>query len=301
MINESLARAHENRGWPVRSTNPSLVGQVAGRYRIVSRLGRGGTADVYLAEHPPTRRRVAIKVLSTLLAGDGEAMVRFLEEAHAANASRHPNVVEVLGAAALSDGRPFIVMELLEGETLSAALRRTGSLDPATAVRYTVETACALSAIHGQGIVHRDLKPDNLFLVADPARPDRSTVKVLDFGVARLAGTIGQPRAGAIVGTPLYMSPEQCVNPEQVDVRSDIYALGLILYEMLSGAPPFVADALGAIIHMHRNVPPWPLCQRVPSVPRALAAVVHRALAKCPEFRFRSAEEMARATWAALG
>jgi eukaryotic-like serine/threonine-protein kinase len=274
-----------------------LLTWIYGRYRIRSRLAEGETGTVYLAEHRGSGRQVAVKVLRPERARDPEAAARFLDEIQAAGAVRDPHIVEVLDAGALADGRPYMVMELLHGESLSRALRR-GRLPPALAVEYAAQAASGLDAIHARGIVHRDLKPDNLFLAVDPARRGAGLLKILDFGAAALAGQ-GARGAGSL-GTPLYMSPEQCAGNGAVDGRSDIYALGLVLYEMLCGAPPFRSERLSQILEMHCRQPPEPLLERLPTLPRALAEVVHRALAKSPDDRFASAAEMAAAARAAL-
>jgi serine/threonine protein kinase len=289
-------------GWhPVPPRPRTSLGWV-GRYRLLSLLDQGASGEVYRAEEHPGGRPVAVKVLSSSLVAHPPAVARFLDEVRSARALRHPNVIEVLDWGSRPGGGPFLVMELLRGEKLTCRLAQTGALPPPVAVDYAVQTASALAAIHDRGIVHRDLKPDNLFLVAGgaPGRCDR--IKVLDFGEAKRPGAVEayQTHAGALIGTPLYMSPEQCEGARELDARSDLYALGLILYEMLCGLPPFAARTLSEIIHMHRHLRPPRLRGRAPSVPRRLAAVVHRALAKRPADRFSSAAEMAAAARAAL-
>ena len=266
-----------------------MIGQLFGNYRAVSLLGEGGMGAVYLAEHPAIGRRVAVKVLHRNLSLDQQLLARFLNEARAANAIRHPNIIEILDSGALPDGMPFLVMELLEGESLAQRIARLGRLPTRAALRFAYQTASALGAAHGKGIIHRDLKPDNMFIVPDQDVTDGERLKILDFGIAKLQeGTrvSVKTRTGALMGTPLYMSPEQCRGVREIDHRSDIYSLGIILYEMVSGRPPFVSDGFGDLVNMHLNMPVPSLRAAVPDVPAALEALIIRMLAKDPEQRF---------------
>jgi serine/threonine-protein kinase len=191
-------------------------------------------------------------------------------------------------------------MEYLAGESLSTRLRRTGVLPPEEAVDIVLQAASALGAAHVKGIVHRDLKPDNLFLVPDPLAPGRCTVKLLDFGIAKLdrgfkSGGVRNTLAGVLMGTPVYMSPEQCLGNVEVDHRSDMYSLGIILYELLCGTPPFVSDGQGELVYFHISAPPPALRRRNPNVPEALEAIVHRMLAKEPADRVQTMVDLQRA------
>jgi serine/threonine protein kinase len=267
-----------------------MIGEQFGNYRAVSLLGEGGMGAVYLAEHPGIGRRVAVKVLHKNYIRDEGLLTRFLNEARAANAIRHPNIIEILDSGTIADGTPFLVMELLEGESLGTRLRRVGALAIPTAVEFAYQTASALGAAHKKGIVHRDLKPDNLFVIPDPHEPERERIKVLDFGIAKLQqGSTGdsvKTRTGTLMGTPVYMSPEQCRGTRTVDHRSDIYSLGIIFFEMLVGQPPFVSEGFGELVNMHLNVAaPAPSSQRA-DIPPAIDAVVARMLAKNPDDRF---------------
>jgi eukaryotic-like serine/threonine-protein kinase len=272
-----------------------MIGQQFGNYRAVSLLGEGGMGAVYLAEHPAIGRRVAVKVLHKNYIRDENLLTRFLNEARAANAIRHPNIIEILDSGTIADGTPFLVMELLEGESLGTRIRRVGALSLQTSVEFCYQTASALGAAHKKGIVHRDLKPDNLFVVPDPHDPDRERIKVLDFGIAKLqqsANDSVKTRTGTLMGTPIYMSPEQCRGTKTVDHRSDIYSLGIIFFEMLCGQPPFVSEGFGELVNMHLNVaPPAPSSQN-PDISPTIDAIVLKMLAKNPEERFADMGEL---------
>jgi serine/threonine protein kinase len=274
-----------------------MIGQTVGNYRILKLLGEGGMGAVYLAEHPGIGRKAAVKVLHPGLAQNQEVVTRFFNEARAANAVRHPGIVEIFDFGTLASGATYIIMEFLEGESLAARIRRVGRLGIGEAVDLASQTADALGAAHGKGIVHRDLKPDNLFLIPDSHAPGREAVKVLDFGIAKLSldassgsGSV-KTRTGTIMGTPVYMSPEQCRGTKEVDHRTDIYALGVILYEMVCGEPPFVSEGHGDLIYMHIGTPPPPPRIHNRSVPQELENVILKALAKEPSGRFQTMED----------
>jgi hypothetical protein len=258
-----------------------------------------------LAEHPGIGRRVAVKVLHKNYTRDEHLLARFLNEARAANAIRHPNIIEILDSGMLADGTPFLVMELLEGESLGTRLRQNGALPIATAVDFAYQTTSALGAAHAKGIVHRDLKPDNLFVVPDPHDAQRERVKVLDFGIAKLQqGSVAdsvKTRTGTLMGTPIYMSPEQCRGTRAVDHRSDIYSLGVIFYEMLVGQPPFVSEGFGELVNMHLNVPPASARSKRSDIPLAVDALVLKMLAKNPEDRYAEMTEVQGALKASGG
>ena len=281
---------------------PGLVGVTLGNYRVAGVLGRGGMGCVYLAEHVLIGRKVAIKVLDPLIADDAGSISRFFVEARSVNEIRHPNIVEVtdLGTHA---GRPFIVMEYLAGETLEHRLARKLKLPVEEAVHVGRQIASALGAAHERGLVHRDLKPANIMLVDHPDYP--SFVKVLDFGIAKLLGTANvaqhQTEVGSLLGTPAFMSPEQCLGDLQLDHRSDVYSLGVMMFLMLAGRLPFEGDAVGRLILAHVHQAPPQLAELQPDVPAALAAVVNRALAKKPQDRFGNMRELRRAMDEACG
>jgi serine/threonine protein kinase len=277
-----------------------MIGQTVGNYRILKLLGEGGMGAVYLAEHPGIGRKAAVKVLHPGMAQNEDVVTRFFNEARAANAVHHPGIVEIFDFGTLASGATYIIMEFLEGESLAARIRRVSRLGISDAVDLACQTAAALGAAHDKGIVHRDLKPDNLFLIRDTHAPGREAVKVLDFGIAKLSATTAgsgsvKTRTGSVMGTPVYMSPEQCRGTKEVDHRTDIYALGIILYEMVCGEPPFVSEGHGELIHMHIGTPPLPPRTHNPGIPQELEDVILKALAKDPNARFQTMEDFQNA------
>ena len=272
---------------------PLEAGQSFGNYRIVRLLGEGGFGEVYLAENPLIERRAAVKVLHTALARDAELVRRFLNEARAASAIRHRNIIEVFDAGVTADGAPYILMEFLEGVSLQKRLADKGRLPLPQALEIARQAASALAAAHAAGIVHRDLKPENLFLVPDAAAPGGERVKILDFGIAKIkraGGTGGTMRtqAGLIMGSPAYMSPEQCKDSADVDLRSDIYSFAIIIYEMLAGQTPYVAGSGTEMLIMHLTATPGPLRELAANVPAHVEAAVKRALSRSRDERFES-------------
>ena len=268
-----------------------LLGQLVGRYRVARMIGKGGMGEVYLGVQPDIGSRVAIKVLPPGGAENRVLVDRFFAEARAVNLIRHEGIVNVLDLSTLPDGRPYIVMEFLEGAPLSSFIDH-GALALGTLASLVIDVASALTAAHEHGIVHRDLKPDNVYVTA-AGRP-----KVLDFGIAKLRPELSAmevaTQTGALLGTPHYMSPEQALG-RAVDQRSDIYSLGVILFEAATARRPFEADSLFELLRHHVDTPPpSPLSLR-PDMPAAYADVILRALAKDPAARFQSADELARA------
>ncbi len=273
-----------------------MIGQSVGSYVITSLLGEGGMGKVYLARHSLIGRKAAVKILNPDISQDEESVSRFFTEARLVNDIRHPNIVEITDFGQFGSYY-CIVMELLEGETLAARLQRTRTLDEATAVRIFRQVTSALGAAHEQGMVHRDVKPENIFLRNHPDYPD--FVKVLDFGIAKLMGgnsLVGHhTKTGTVIGTPAYMSPEQCLGEASLDLRSDIYSLGVVLYEALTGRQPFVGDTLGRLIVCHVSETPIPPSNVNPHVSGGMSAVVMRALAKQSKDRFASMKEFREA------
>jgi len=260
-----------------------LVGTVVdGRYEVLDVLGEGGMGTVYRIRHKALERPLALKALRRDLSQDADLPARFIQEAKAAAAVEHPNVVQITDFGTLGTGQPYFVMELLEGDALSQIIRDHGPLTVARAVGITIHVAEALSAAHTAGVVHRDLKPDNIHVRRIGAQ---DVVKVLDFGLAKIAGTSKLTRAGMVFGTPHYMSPEQAAG-EPSDHRVDIYALGVVLFEMLTGKLPFEAESFTGVLaqHMYRE-PPRP--GEVLGIPLgAVEDVVLKCLTKKPSERY---------------
>jgi len=271
----------------------NLVGQTIGSYRVMRELGEGGMGCVYLAEHTLIGRKAAVKVLNPDISSDPEVVSRFFTEARAVNDIRHPNIVEVTDFGKFG-AYYCIVMEYLEGETLAARMGRVRLFDEPGVVRIMKQCTSALGAAHEQGLVHRDIKPENIFLRAHPDYPD--FVKLLDFGIAKLLTadeSVGhKTKTGSVLGTPSYMSPEQCLGEAALDIRSDVYSLGVVIYQMLTGQLPFTADTLGRLIVCHVNELPVPPSVINPSISRAMNDLVLRTLAKRPRDRFQSARDM---------
>lgn len=263
------------------------------RYRIVSHLARGGMADVYRGYDELLGRKVAIKVLHQQLSSDEAFVKRFRKEAQAAANLTHPNIVGIYDWGQF-DSTYFIVMELVEGRSLRDVLRSEGPLLPRRATEIAAEVAAALSVAHRAGLVHRDVKPGNILLAPD------GTVKVTDFGIARAWDDSQElTRTGAVMGTATYFSPEQAQG-SKVDERSDIYSLGVVLYEMLTGQPPFRGDSPVAVAYQHVSAEAPPPSQMNPDVPAELDAIVMKALQKDPAARYQTAEELRIDLWRAL-
>jgi len=270
------------------------VGQTIGNYRITAKLGEGGMGVVYLAEHPVIGKKVAMKAIHPELSRNADVISRFVTEAQAVNQIGHDNIVDIADFGNTPDGEFYFVMELLQGEPLSERLKREGALPAARALGIAMQIADALAASHEHGIVHRDLKPENVFLLHRGGSHD--FVKVLDFGLAKL--TVGEgrvthkTRTGYLMGTPYYMSPEQCEGKAEIDHRSDIYSLGVLLFEMLTGKVPFGGEGYGEIIVKHITMPPPSVRTIVADLRRDFDAVLYRALAKDRDSRFQTMREL---------
>ncbi|HEY6033592.1 MAG TPA: serine/threonine-protein kinase [Kofleriaceae bacterium] len=262
---------------------------VEGRYRIISTLGEGGMGSVFLAEHTLIKRKVAIKILHPELATDADVIERFMNEARAAGTLGHPNIVESTDMGFMHSHIPYIAFEFLEGALLTDEIYRLGGLPVRRAVRIATQIASGLHAAHNAGVVHRDLKSDNVFLTDKDDAFDH--VKVLDFGISRFL-SVDDKHKGMVLGTPEFMAPEQITDPEHVDCRADVYALGVILYEMLTARRPFAPDEdpRQVLQQIVRDAPP-PLLR--PEVPPALEEMIlTRLLAKQPGDRFQSMSEV---------
>jgi serine/threonine-protein kinase len=283
------------------SANDVLIGQTVGNYLVTQKLGEGGMGSVYLAEHPTIGKKVALKVLHPEFSSNPEVADRFFTEAKAVNAIGHPNIVDivdygVIQTASSKDRMVYFIMEYLSGVTLAQVIQTESPLPPERALMISLQVADALAASHRTGIVHRDLKPDNIILIQRGREPD--FVKLLDFGIAKLTGGGGasshKTRTGLVLGTPAYMSPEQCEGKPNVDHRTDVYALGICLYEMLTGRVPFIGEGYGEILVQHltaRPVEPSRYHMMSPHVEQ----VVLKALEKQPEMRYPTMDEFIRA------
>lgn len=275
----------------------SLVKSHIGGYRIVRILGEGGMGTVYEAVHDGIDRRVAVKILHPEYARKPEIVRRFLNEARAVNVVSHPGLVQISECGQSEDGTAFLVMEYLDGDTLGGRLKKRADkkLTEAQVVGFAWQLATALAAAHATGIVHRDLKPSNVMLVPDPTVLGGERVKLLDFGIAKLGQQIGRndglhTRTGVTMGTPSYMAPEQCLGAANVDGKADVYSLGVMMFEMLTGTPPFVADAELVLLNMHVSKAPPVLRTIAPTVSDAVAQLVQRMLSKAAGERPTMAE-----------
>ncbi len=260
---------------------------IAGRFRIECEIGTGGMGTVYRATQLGLERPVAVKIIKPEFAADLEVADRFLREARTMAKLRHPHAAMIFDAGNLPDGRHFIIMEFVEGVTLSEALARQGCFSPDRAVEIALQICDVLEEAHELGIIHRDLKPSNIML-------NERGVTVLDFGVAKVLASSSDTSthvstgSGQIVGTPRYMSPEQCVG-QKVGARSDLYSIGVLLYEMLAGRPPFIDPLPSAVLVKQATAAPPSLLQLCKNIPRPLALAVHTLLAKRPDDRPRTA------------
>jgi serine/threonine protein kinase len=307
---KGVARALVERGELTRFQAERLLagrtaGFVLGQYRILDMIGRGGTGRVYKAEHRALKRLVAIKVLAPALLRNERAVDLFLREVRAASQLIHPHIVTAYDAH-VAEGRHYLVLELVDGPNLEQLVRRQGPLDVGLACDYVRQAAEGLQCAHRLGMVHRDVKPANLLVrSAGPGRAP-GPLKISDFGLVRLqtpessAGQGSHPgtilvRENTVMGTPDFLSPEQARDLHRVDIRSDLYSLGCSFYYLLTGGVPFSGGKPVAKIIRHATEPPVPVDRHRPEVPRAVAEIVHRLMAKCPEERFQTPTELARA------
>ncbi len=254
-----------------------------GPYRLLRKLSQGGMGVVYECVHEAIERRVAIKVLNAEYTRNTEAVTRFFNEARAVNRIEHPGLVQIFDYGQLADGTAYIVMEFLKGETMGRRARKRDAMSLHRQLGLIRQVAETLQAAHEKGIVHRDLKLDNIMVVADPAIPGGERTKLLDFGIAKLrepSQRLAETRGDLLLGTPGYMSPEQCRGAAGVDEKSDVYSLGVVMFRLLSGRMPFVAAGAGEIMAMHIYEDPPPLSGLAPWVPAPLSALVHRLLCK---------------------
>ena len=274
----------------------SMIGKKIGNYNVTRQLGEGGMGAVYLGEHPLIGKRVAIKVLHDELSKNKDIVQRFFTEARAVNDIHHDNIVDIVDFGQVRDENGselvYFIMEQLEGENLGQRIKR-GPVSFQEAIHVISQCAGALAASHAHEIVHRDIKPDNIFLIR--RGQDQAFVKLLDFGIAKLTGAqavSGMTRAGSVIGTPAYMSPEQCDGKGNIDWRSDIYSLGIVMYELLCRRVPFLGTGFGEILVAQLTLAPAPPSALVPTIPAALEAIVLRCLEKSRADRFQSMDEL---------
>jgi hypothetical protein len=273
-------------------------GQVLdGKYRIVRLIGEGGMGAVFEGENIRINRRVAIKVLHGAALSNAETVQRFEREAQAAGRIGSDHILEILDLGVLADGERYMVMEFLAGQTLTQRIVQHGRLTPRQVVPLMRQVLVGLGAAHAAGIIHRDLKPDNLFILKERSGI-RDYVKIIDFGISKfnaLGGDMSMTRTGAVMGTPYYMSPEQAKGSGKVDARSDLYAIGVILYEAVAGQVPFLADTFNELMFKIVLSDPKPLMEVVPDLDPRFAAIVSKAMARDADQRYQSAAEMVEA------
>ncbi len=273
-----------------------MIGSIVGNYRVLDQVSVGGMGTIYRAEHMLIGRIVAIKVLHPELSTNREIINRFFNEAKATTTIKHPGIVEIFDFGYMESGHAYIVMEFLDGVTLAQRIRLRGPMPEGEAAIHLRGVCSALAAAHAKGIIHRDLKPDNIFLVPDLESPVGERSKLLDFGIAKLTdiGLAGSAtKTGAVMGTPTYMSPEQCKGTGQVDDRADLYSIGCMFYELISGRPPFINFGAGELIGSHLFVQPDRISLHAPHVSPGTEALIMALLDKQPERRVQTARELA--------
>lgn len=282
-----------------------LLERQLGSFTLTRLLGAGGMGAVYLGENKQIESRVAIKVLHPMFAANQEMVQRFWDEARAANRIGHPGIVRIHDCARDPELGTYMIMEFLEGQTLEDRLRLEGRLSPLCTARLLQQAAAALYAAHQAGVIHRDLKTGNMFLSKDPEIPGGERVRILDFGIAKLhrqGQAMGQATmTGAIFGSPLFMSPEQCLSAKNVDERADIYSLGVVAYQCLTNRYPFNAETFGELVKLQQTTTPAPIRSIAPETPQAMATVVEQALSIDPARRPASMEVFRRAMLEVLG
>jgi len=272
------------------------VGQTVGNYKITAKLGEGGMGVVYLAEHPVIGKKVAMKAIHPELSRNPEVVSRFMIEAKSVNQIGHEHIVDISDFGRTPEGEFYFVMEYLQGQAMADRLKQVHKIPPAQALNIAAQVADALFASHQHGIIHRDLKPENIYLC--PRGANKDFVKVLDFGLAKLTSAGGdekvshKTRTGSVMGTPFYMAPEQCEGKASIDHRADVYSLGVILFEMLTGKVPFGGEGYGEIIVKHITVPAPSVRSLAPELSPAIDLILHRAMAKKPDERFQTMGEL---------
>jgi len=275
-----------------------VSGEHVGSYRILETISSGGMGTVYRAEHTLIGKIAAVKILHPELSSNRDIVNRFFNEAKATTSIKHPGIVEVFDFGYMASGHAYLIMEFLEGMPLSHRMRKRGAISEGEAALLMRGVCIALAAAHAKGVVHRDLKPDNIFVVPDLESALGERTKILDFGIAKLtdlglaAGSA--TRTGAVMGTPAYMSPEQCRGTGDVDFRADLYSIGCILFELVAGRPPFIEAGAGELLASHLFVAPESPARFAPNLSPDGEALIMTLLAKRPEQRVQSAHELAQ-------
>ena len=275
-----------------------MTGEHVGSYRILETISSGGMGTVYRAEHTLIGKIAAVKILHPELSSNRDIVNRFFNEAKATTSIKHPGIVEVFDFGYMASGHAYLIMEFLEGMPLSHRMRKRGAVPEGEAAILMRGVCIALAAAHAKGVVHRDLKPDNIFVVPDHESALGERTKILDFGIAKLTdpglAAASATRTGAVMGTPTYMSPEQCRGTGEVDVRADLYSIGCILYELVTGRPPFTHAGAGELIAAHLFLAPEPPARLSPGLSQQTEALIMALLAKQPEYRVQSANDLAQ-------
>tara|TARA_R110002073_G_scaffold256849_5_gene419605 strand:+ start:72716 stop:74428 length:1713 start_codon:yes stop_codon:yes gene_type:complete len=286
--------AGENITGQAHDVDPVLNSTI-GNYKVTRKIGEGGMGSVYLAEHPLIGKKVALKVLHAEFASNQDVVTRFFNEAKAVNDIQHPNIVDIIDYGVIPTNRGdmvYFIMEHLDGHPLEDVIAEQSPLSPERALHICAQVADALAASHKTNIVHRDLKPDNIILIKHRSTDD--FVKLLDFGIAKLTGDqpgSSRTRTGIVMGTPAYMSPEQCEGKGNIDQRTDVYALGVVLYQMITGQVPFLGSGYGEILVQHLTQPPPPPSTIRGVIPPHVEAVCMKALEKSPDARYQCMED----------
>ncbi|HTL35622.1 MAG TPA: serine/threonine-protein kinase [Kofleriaceae bacterium] len=275
-----------------------MIGTTVGSYRITEQVSVGGMGTVYKAEHTLIGKDAAVKILHPELRNNRDVVQRFFNEAKATSQIKHPGIVEMFDFGYLDNGDGYIVMEFLDGMSLARRLARAGKMHEGESALILRSVCGALAAAHAKNIVHRDLKPDNIFLCPDPESPTGERPKILDFGIAKL--NVGNPtdknatQAGQVMGTPTYMSPEQCKGTGQIDLRADLYSLGCIFFEMVAGRPPFIEEGAGELLGAHLYLPPKKPTEVGASISREAEDLIMELLQKDPVKRVQTAPDLAK-------
>src|SRR5262245_20382904 len=289
---------------PPHTKDHAVLGETVGSYRIVEAIGAGGVGSVYRAEHVMLDKPAAVKVLKTEYSSEPEIVERFFNEAKLTTSIKHPGIVEVFDFGYTADGRAYILMELLEGMSLADQIVEHAPRRELEAAMLRRSLCNGLVASHAKGVIHRDLKPDNIFVVSDADSSLGVRTKILDFGIAKLQTTTPGRSAtltGSVMGTPTYMSPEQCRGVGTLDARTDLYALGCIHYELVCGRPPFAEEGFGELLAAHMFDTPEPPSRHVPGVSTATDELVLALLAKSPDERVQTAMELVHRLTAIVG